>query len=90
LVKPATENRIPPTRPSTSAWLDTSMTTAATPDSLIAASSACNAGASGVVRTLGTSVTVGAPSGAVPRVRVWTVPISPVPRPAAASPDSTR
>ena len=38
------------------------MTTADTPDSAIAASSACRPGASGVVRTLGNAVTVGVPS----------------------------
>ena len=66
------------------------MTTAETPASAIDASSACSAGASGVVRTLGMAVTVGAPSASRPRVRVWTVPIRPVPSPAAARPASTR
>jgi hypothetical protein len=66
------------------------MTTAETPDAAIDASNECSAGASGVVRTLGIAVTVGAPSASQPRVRVWTVPIRPVPLPAAASPASTR
>jgi hypothetical protein len=66
------------------------MTTPATPEAAIWASRACSAGASGVVRTLGSAVTVGVPSAAHPRVRVWTVPIRPVPEPAAARPASTR
>ena len=66
------------------------MTTAETPDAAMSASSACRAGASGVVRTLGNPVTVGRPSASRPRVRVCTVPIRPVPSPAAARPASTR
>ena len=66
------------------------MTTAETPDSAMVASSACSAGASGVVRALGNAVTVGEPSASRPRVRVCTVPIRPVPIPAAARPASTR
>ena len=66
------------------------MTTADTPSSAIEASSACRAGASGVVRTLGRAVTRGSPSGPTVRVRVWTVPMRPVPVPAAARPASTR
>ena len=42
------------------------MTTAETPEAAIDASSACRAGASGVVRTLGNAVTVGAPSASQP------------------------
>jgi hypothetical protein len=57
------------------------MTTAVTPRSAAAASMACRSVASGVVRTLSTTRS---PS------RVSTVPISPVVRPAARSPDSTR
>ncbi len=89
-MNPAAAKRTPPTRPSTSAWLETSMTTARTPASRMSASRACRSGASGVVRVLEISVTCGAPSGPVPRVRVCTVPISPLDQPAAASPDSTR
>jgi hypothetical protein len=85
-VNPAAANRTPPTRPCTSAWLDTSITTAETPEAAIPARSSCSAGASGVVRTLGSAVT--APSAALVWVR--TVPISPVARPAAARPASTR
>jgi hypothetical protein len=64
-----------------SAWLDTSITTAVTPRSTAAASIACRSVASGVVRTL---LIARSPS------RVSTVPIRPVVRPSARSPDSTR
>jgi hypothetical protein len=80
-VKPATANRTPSTRPSASAWLDTSITTVSTCCSIIDASNACSAGASGVVSALGWSV---------PSMRMPTVPISPACRPAARSPASTR
>ena len=89
-MNPAAANRTPFTRPITSAWLETSMTTARTPESTIEASNACRSVASGVVRTLGSSVVTGAPSAARPRVRVCTVPISPLGHPAAARPASTR
>ena len=64
-----------------SAWLDTSMTAAVTPRSSAAANSACRSVASGVVRTLSTTTSPN---------RVSTVPIRPVVRPAARSPDSIR
>jgi hypothetical protein len=81
LVKPPTANSTPPTRSSCSAWLETSMTTVCTPFSTATAKSACRSVASGVVRALST---VSSP------MRVSTVPISPVTRPAALSPASTR
>ena len=57
------------------------MTAVSTPASAIAASSACTAGASGVVRELGTSD---------PAIRTPTVPIIPAVRPAARRPASIR
>ncbi len=81
LVNTATSYVVPSTRPIASAWLDTSMATACTPRSRITASSACRSGASGVVRTLGS---------ASPATRVSMVPTSPVTRPAARRPASSR
>ncbi|CNZ09294.1 Uncharacterised protein [Mycobacterium tuberculosis] len=80
-MKAPTANRVPSTRPSASAWLDTSMTTVSTPRSTIAASIACSVGASGVVSALGRSA---------PPTRIPMVPISPATRPAARNPASTR
>ena len=77
LVKAPTAKRVPATRPSASAWLDTSIATSVTPSSSITANSACRSGASGVVNALGR---------AAPAMRVPTVPTSPVVRPAAARP----
>ena len=62
-------NRVPSTRPSASAWLDTSIATAVTPRSAIAAKVACRSVASGVVRMLGTDS---------PATLVSIVPTSPV------------
>ncbi len=81
LVKAATSKTTPSTRPSASAWLLTSIATAVVPRSRMAASSACRSGASGVVRTLGSTSSP---------MRVSTVPSRPVERPAARSPASTR
>ena len=55
LVYPPTSNDTPPTRPSASAWLDTSMATALIPSSTATANSACRSAASGVVRTESTT-----------------------------------
>ena len=81
LVNAPTAKRVPATRPSASAWLDTSITTSATPASRITANSACRSGASGVVNALGSGL---------PSMRMPTVPSIPVVRPAAARPASTR
>ena len=53
LVNAPTAKRVPATRPSASAWLDTSIATSVTPPSSITANSACRSGASGVVNALG-------------------------------------
>ncbi|SIN59402.1 Uncharacterised protein [Mycobacteroides abscessus subsp. abscessus] len=76
-----TAKRVPSTRLRANAWLDTSMTTVSTPRWTISASSSCSAGASGVVRALGTSS---------PSIRTPTVPMRPTRLPAARSPASTR
>ena len=76
-----TANSMPPTRPSASAWLDTSIATSVAPRSRITASSACSSGASGVVKP----VLIGSSP-----ISVATVPISPAPRPAACSPARTK
>ena len=81
LVNAPTAKRVPATRPSASAWLDTSIATSVTPSSSITANSACRSGASGVVNALGS---------VAPAIRMPTVPTSPVVRPAAASPASSR
>jgi hypothetical protein len=81
LVYPPTAKWVPPTRPSVSAWLDTSIAMPLTPRSTATAKSACRSLASGVVRAL---------SSTSPASRVSTVPTSPVTRPAARSPDSIR
>ncbi len=87
LVNAATANRVPATRPSASAWLDTSIATWLTPASTITAKMACRSGASGVVNALG-SRRRRAWSG--PSIRVPTVPSSPLVAPAAISPVSSR
>ena len=76
-----TAKRVPATRPSASAWLETSIATSVTPACAITANSACRSGASGVVNELG--------SRRAP-IRVPMVPIRPVGRPAAARPVSIR
>ncbi len=84
LLKTATSKTQPSTRPSTSAWLETSMTVERTPRSRITANSAWSSVASGVVRS---DLIRSSP------MRVSTVPISPVGSPsfaAARSPPSTR
>ena len=81
LVKTATSYVVPSTRPIASAWLDTSIATAPTPRSRMTANRACRSGASGVVRTLGSTSSP---------TRVSMVPTSPVLRPAARRPDSSR
>ena len=85
-MNPPTAKRVPPTRPSASAWLETSIATSVTPASSITANIACRSGASGVVNALGRA------RGSAPgvRTRVRTVPSSPLDRPAAASPASSR
>lgn len=80
-MKPPTANRMPSTRPNSRAWLETSITAVSTDRSAITASSACSAGASGVVKALGTSA---------PAILTPTVPIIPGIRPAARRPDSIR
>ena len=69
LVNPATAKRAPSTRPSASAWLDTSIAHQATAFSRITANNACRSVASGVVRTL---LTTSSP------IRVSIVPTSAV------------
>jgi hypothetical protein len=81
LVNPPTANRVPSTRPSASAWLDTSMITVVIPRSRATAYRACRSGASGVVRTLSIR---SSPS------RVSTVPINVGSTPAARNPESIR
>ena len=71
----------PPTRPSASAWLDTSIATVSVPRSCMTASRACSSGASGVVNPV---FTASSP------IIVATVPISPHWRPAASSPARTK
>ena len=53
LVNAPTANRVPATRPSASAWLETSIATSVTPRSTITANRACRSGASGVVKRAG-------------------------------------
>ena len=69
LLKTATSKTQPSTRPSTSAWLETSMATASTPRSRITANRAWRSVASGVVRS---DLMRSSP------MRVSTVPIRPV------------
>ena len=80
MVNAATSKRTPSTRHSSIAMLLTSITTLSTAPSRITARMAWRSVASGVVR---------APWWATPATRTPTVPISPVVRPAARSPDST-
>ena len=75
-MKQATSNTTPSTRPITSAWLETSITQAATSRSAITANSACRSGASGVVSEVFTST---------PATRVPTVPTTADRTPAAPS-----
>ena len=86
LVNAATANRVPATRPRASAWLETSIATSVTPASAITANRACRSGASGVVNAAGSRRC----SPSAPTMRVPTVPSSPVVRPAATSPASSR
>ena len=81
LVNAATANSMPSTRPSSSAWLDTSITTDDAPRSAITASRACSSGASGVVKPAGIASSP---------IIVATVPISPLIAPAACRPARTR
>ena len=81
LVNIARSNTMPSTRPSASAWLDTSIVSAVTPRSRITASRACTSGASGVVRTAGSSSSP---------IRARTVPIRPVVCPPAHNAASSR
>ena len=69
MVKIATSKAVPATRPSASAWLDTSIAAAVTPRLAMTANSACRSVASGVVRRL---AAVRSPT------RVSTPPASPV------------
>ena len=77
----ATSKANPPTRPITSAWLETSIAQASTPLSTICRNSRCRSGASGVVRADATSS---------PSIRVPTVPITAAGTPAPVSPPSSR
>ncbi len=77
LVNAPTVNSIPPTRPIASAWLETSIATFVAPRSRMTASSACVSGASGVVKPV---LMASSP------MRVATVPIRPLVRPAACNP----
>ena len=70
----------PVTRPSMSAWEETSITTCVTPSSRICANSLCSIGASGVVSSVATSR---------PMIRVPVVPINPTLQPAAVRPFSS-
>ncbi len=81
LLKTATSKTQPSTRPSTRAWLETSMATASTPRSRMTAKRAWRSVASGVVRS---DLMRSSP------MRISTVPTSPVLRPAARRPPSTR
>ena len=81
LVKTARSKRTPSTRPSSSAWLDTSIVTAEAPRSRMTASRACRSGASGVVRVAGSTSSP---------MWVATVPITPVVCPPARRAASSR
>ncbi len=80
-MKTATSNEVPATRPSASAWLETSIAAAVTLRSAMTAKAACRSVASGVVSLLGSTV---------PAILVSTPPTSPVTCPAIRSPDSIR
>ena len=80
-MKTATSKVVPATRPSASAWLETSIAAAVTFCSAISANIACRSAASGVVSRLGSTV---AP------IFVSTPPTSPVCWPDMRSPDSIR
>ena len=80
-MKIATSKAAPSTRPSASAWLDTSIAAAVTRCSVITANSACRSVASGVVSSLGA---VSGPT------LVSMPPIRPVTWPDIRSPDSSR
>ncbi|CAM5536829.1 hypothetical protein SNARM312S_08237 [Streptomyces narbonensis] len=73
LLKTATSKTQPSTRPSTRAWLETSMATASTPRSRMTAKRAWRSVASGVVRS---DLMRSSP------MRISTVPTRPVLRPA--------
>ena len=77
--KTATSNTTPSTRPSISAWLDTSIAQAVTRCSRITANRPCRSGASGVVSEVATSR---------PAIRVPTVPTAAAVMPAACMPPS--
>lgn len=80
LLKTATSKTQPSTRPRTSAWLETSMTTESTPRSRMTANRAWRSVASGVVRS---DLMRSSP------IRISTVPMSPVER-TVRRPPSTR
>ncbi len=81
LRKAATAKRVPSTRPSRRAWLETSAATARAPSDRMTASSAWKSGASGVVSRLASGR---------PATRLPVVPISPATWPQPSSAASTR